>query len=111
MLGWQLNICYTLSEMKMSVKLNRHVVILSNILASPAYGVYISQLVRYSRACVQYSDFLVRAQLLTQKLPKQGYVAPRLKSSLQKLYSRHHNLVERYEISISQMTIDFLRFT
>jgi hypothetical protein len=30
----------------------------------------------------QYSDFLDRAQLLTQKLPNQGYVAPRMKSSL-----------------------------
>jgi len=29
------------------------------------YGVYISQLIRYSRACAQYSDFLDRAQLLT----------------------------------------------
>jgi hypothetical protein len=60
----------------------------------------ISQLKRYSRACDQYSDFLERAQLLTQKLLKQGYVAPRLKLSLQIFYCRH-----RYEISISQMTI------
>ena len=29
---------------------------------------------------------------------KKGYVAPRLKSSLQKLYGRHHILVDRYEI-------------
>jgi len=35
--------------------------------------------------------------MLTQKLLKQGYVAPRLKPSLQKLYVRHHNLVDRYE--------------
>ena len=55
---------------------------LSNIPASPAYtyGVYISQLIRFSRACVQYSEYLDRAHLLTQKLLKQGYVAPRLKS-------------------------------
>ena len=32
----------------------------SNIPASPAYGVYISQFIR-SRPCVQYSDFLDRA--------------------------------------------------
>jgi hypothetical protein len=38
-------------------------------------------------------------------LLKQGYVA-RLKSSLQNIYGRHHNLVYRYEISISQMTKD-----
>ena len=37
----------------------------SNIPALPVYGAYISQLVRYSRACVQYRDFLDRAQLLT----------------------------------------------
>ena len=78
----------------------------SNIPAAPAYGVYISQLIRYSRACDQYHDFLDRAQLLTNKLLKQGYVAPRLKSSLQKFYGRHHELVERYGISISQMKLD-----
>ena len=72
----------------------------SNISALPAYGVYISQLIGYSRACVQYSDFLDRTHLLTQKLLKQGYVAPRLKSSLQKLYGHHHNLVDRYEIHL-----------
>jgi hypothetical protein len=32
----------------------------SNIPASPAYGVYISQLIRYARACSNYSDFLKR---------------------------------------------------
>jgi hypothetical protein len=65
-----------------------------NIPASPAYGVYISQ----------YSDFLDRAQLLTQKLLKQGYFAP--KSSLQKFYGGHHDLIDRYELSMSQMTMD-----
>ena len=82
----------------------------SNITSSPAYEVYISQHIRYSRACVQYSDFLDRAQLLTQKLLKQGYVAPKLKSSQQKLYGRHHDLVDRYERFISQITMDLLLF-
>ena len=52
----------------------------SNIPVSPVYGVYISQLIHYSRACAQYGDFLDRAQLLTQKLLKQGHIAPMLKS-------------------------------
>ena len=69
----------------------------SSISASPSYGVYISQLIRYCWACAQYIDFLDRYQLLTQKLLKQ------------KFYRRHHN--HRYEISISQMTIDHLLFT
>ena len=39
-------------------------------------------------------------------LLKQGYITPKLKSSLQKFYDRHHDLVDRYEISISQITMD-----
>ena len=39
-----------------------------NIPSAPTYGVYISQLIRYSRACYQYSDFLDRAFQLINKL-------------------------------------------
>jgi hypothetical protein len=65
-----------------------------NIPAAPAYGVYISQLVRYSRACGVYRDFLDRAWLLTDTLMRQAYVAKRLKSSLLNLFGRHHDLVD-----------------
>ena len=40
----------------------------SNIPAAPAYGVYISQLIRYSRACASYRDFIDRGLQLTRKL-------------------------------------------
>ena len=43
-------------------------IISSNIPASTAYGVYISQHMRYSRAC----DFFDRAHLLTQQVLEQG---------------------------------------
>ena len=71
----------------------------SNISASPAYGVYISQLMRYSRACGSYQDFLDRELLLTRMLLNQGFLLVKLKSSLRKFYGRHHDLV-------SQMTTD-----
>ena len=48
---------------------------------------------------------------ISQKLLKQGYVTPRLKSSLKKFHGRNHNLLDRYEISMSQMTMDHLLFT
>ena len=76
-----------------------------NIPAAPAYGVLISQLVRYSRACGLYNDFLDRARILTNKLLKQGFVAERLKSSLQKFLGRHHELVDRYETSVSHICV------
>jgi hypothetical protein len=45
----------------------------SNIPASPAYSVYISQLIRYARASSNYSDFLKRHLHLRNRLLDQGY--------------------------------------
>ena len=42
--------------------------ICSKIPAAPAYGVYLSQLIRYSRTCGSYQDILDRGLLLTRKL-------------------------------------------
>ena len=51
-----------------------------NISVALVYGVHISQLIRYSGACAQHSDFLDIAQLLTKTLLKQAYVVPMLVS-------------------------------
>ena len=59
----------------------------SNIPASPAYGVYISQLIRYARASSNYSDFLKRHLHLRNRLLDQGYNKTRLIRSLKSLYS------------------------
>jgi hypothetical protein len=45
----------------------------SNIPASPAYGVYILQLIRYARTSSNYSDFLKRHLHLRNRLLDQGY--------------------------------------
>ena len=55
--------------------------ICSNIPAAPVYGVYISQLIRYSGAFGSYQDFLRRRLLLTRKLLNQGFLLIKLKSS------------------------------
>jgi hypothetical protein len=66
-----------------------HGVICTNIPAAPAYGVYISQMIWYSRACGSYQDFLDRGLLLTRKLLNKGFLLVKLKSSLRNLYGRH----------------------
>ena len=78
----------------------------SNTPAAPEYGVYISWLIRHSIVCGSYQDFQDRGLLLTRKLLNQGFLFVKLKSSLQMFYSRHHDLVDRYGISVSQMTTD-----
>ena len=76
-----------------------------------AYGVYISQLIRYSRTCGSYHDFLDRGLLLTRKLLNQGFLLVMLKSSLRKCYGRHRDLVDRYGISVSRMTTDIFHLS
>ena len=45
----------------------------SNIPTAPAYGVYISQLVRIGRICDEYSKFAGRNYAITSRLVKQGF--------------------------------------
>ena len=54
----------------------------SNIPSSPAYGVYISQLIHYARASTNYSDFLDRHKYLRNRLLNHGYDEMRLKISV-----------------------------
>ena len=54
----------------------------SNIPSSPAYGVYISQFIRYARACSEYTDFINRCKIITLKLLNQGYQKDRLKVAI-----------------------------
>jgi hypothetical protein len=51
----------------------------SNIPASPAYGAYISQLIRHGRTRSNYSDFLKRHFRLRNRLMNQGYQKIRLR--------------------------------
>ena len=80
-----------------------------------AYGVFISQLIRYARACSSYGCFILRATRLSNKLLEQGYVKERLISSLRekgrdlrKFYGRYGDLIKQYEVSLSQMLNDIL---
>ena len=43
------------------------------ILLSYSYGVYASQLIRFSRCCSNYSDFLSRLKALVTRLLSQGF--------------------------------------
>ena len=75
----------------------------SNIPSSPAYSVYVSQLIRYARACSAYDQFLNRGRILTNKLLSQGFQQSRLKAEFRKLYGRYNNFACQYDLPLSQM--------
>jgi hypothetical protein len=82
-----------------------------NILGVSVYEPYISQLIRHSRASGSYHYFIDRGMLLSRQLLNQCFRVVNLKSSLRKFCFRHHDLVNRYIISVSQMTKDMLRLS
>jgi hypothetical protein len=69
----------------------------------------ISQLIRYSRAFVLYSDFSGQSSAADARATPRRLRYSRVIAS--KFYGRHHNLFEHSEISISQMTMDLFLFS
>jgi hypothetical protein len=60
----------------------------SNIPATPAYGAYISQLIRYARASSNYSDFLKRHLHLRNRLLDGAYINGRNSANLELLIDK-----------------------
>ena len=85
--------------------------IFGNIPAAHAHIAWISQFIRCSIACSSYHEFLDRGLLPTRKLLNQGLLVVKLKSSVRMFYCRHHDLVNRYRISVSQITTDMFCVT
>ena len=81
----------------------------SNIPSAPAYGVYVSQLIRYARTCSNYQDFMERGKVLTTKLLSQGYQKKKKKklvATLKKFYWRHNDIFNPYNVAVSRIVSD-----
>jgi hypothetical protein len=62
----------------------------SNIPISFAYGIYISQLIRYARVCSIYEQFLIRGSLHTNTLMSKRFIQSRLQATFRKFYCRYN---------------------
>ena len=77
----------------------------SNIPANPAYGVYISQLVRYGRICTSKVDFINRFRGLSLRLRQQGFETNLLQKSFNKFFGRHGLIFEKYGAALREMRL------
>ena len=77
----------------------------SNIPVNPAYGVYISQVVRYARVCTSKVDFMNRLRGLSLRLRQQGFVTNLLQKSLNKFFTRHGLIVMKYGATLREMRL------
>ena len=67
-----------------------------NIPTSPAYGVYISQLVRISKICEKYSDFVQRHHIITSRLIRQGFLYSKLCRAFKCFSRKYSHLLGKY---------------
>ena len=79
----------------------------SNIPSSPAFCVFITQLILYARASSSYECF-IHSVRLSNNLLGQRYVKERLGSSLRKFYGRYGDLIKQNEVPLSRMLHDIL---
>ena len=62
---------------------------------SPSYGVYITQLIRFMKVCLNVNDFNSINLFLTAKL----LVSLNLTNNFTKFYHRHSKLIVKYNIN------------
>ena len=73
------------------------------VLRATSYGVYISQLIRFSRVSSHVTDFNTRNKLLTAKLLNQGYRYHKLRKAFSKFYRRHSDLVSKFNVGLKSL--------
>ena len=71
-----------------------------DVLLSPSYGAYISQLIRFARVWSYVDDFNNNKLFLTAKLLKQGYRYHKIRKAFSKFYHRHSVLIVKYNIGL-----------
>ena len=68
-----------------------------------SYGVYISQLIRFTRVCSNVDDFNNRNLFLVAKLLKQGYRYHKIRKAFSKFYHRYSELIVKYNIGLNSL--------
>ena len=72
----------------------------SNIPTKPAYGVYISQLIRIGRICDSFKDFTDRHYKLTTRLIQQGFWYTKLRFTFKTFYRIHAPIFSKFNCSV-----------
>ena len=70
----------------------------SNIPLKPAYGIYISQLVRVGRICDKYGAFVTKNRQITTRFIQQGFRYSKLCDTFKKFSRRHKSIIEKYGV-------------
>ena len=79
----------------------------SNIPSAPAYGVYVSKLIRYARSSLFKLSGLHGAwESAPYKVVEPGYQKAKLVATLKKFYGRHQDPVNPYNMAVFRIVSD-----
>ncbi|MCG8046209.1 MAG: hypothetical protein N0E48_11230 [Candidatus Thiodiazotropha endolucinida] len=67
-----------------------------DVLRSPSYGVYISQVIRFARVSTHVTDFNYRNRSLTGQLLHQGYRYHKLWKAFSEPYCLHYQIMSKF---------------
>jgi hypothetical protein len=73
--------------------------LLSNVHFSSSHGVFVSQLVRFSRICDEFQDFATRAKKLFDRLVFQGFSARILRCKVEKFFQKYRRSLVKFSLA------------
>ena len=68
-----------------------------------SFGVYNLQLIRFDRVCNHVADFNARNKCLTAKHLQQGYRYHKLLKTFSKFYSKHFELISKFNVGLKTL--------
>ena len=74
-----------------------------NIHSLRTHGVIISQLIRYSKVCLNVDDFIYRSRIMITKLLNQFFCLKELKRKFSHFYDKYYNLIQNYRYSKNKL--------
>ena len=82
----------------------------ANIPKKPAYGVFISQVLRYFSGCTHYADFADRVRTLQLRLSTQGYRKSGLLRAVDSLMERRGNIIfHKWKVRLAKFIADCIK--
>lgn len=73
--------------------------LLSNVHFCSSHGVFVSQLVRFSRICDEFQDFATRAKKLFDRLVNQGFSAKILRNKVEKFFQNYRRSLVKFSLA------------
>lgn len=82
-----------------SFTVNNFPILSGNIHFKNTHGIVISQLLRYSKVCLLVEDFIIKSNLLINKLLQQFFDEDLLRKKFSLFYDKYYHMIQRYNHS------------